>query len=105
MTLPASWPTPLRCVSNELFADAIIKPNTKAVIVPISPMPSLTTSLDSLVRCCSGKTARSSIPSSVPPKTQAKMMPLMPRLLIFKSFLSLTIAYDETFFTGGKWPT
>ncbi len=77
ITFPASWATPARCVSKELFADAIINPSTSAVIVPMRPMPSLTTSFDSLVRCCSGKTARKIIPSSVPPNTQAKIIPLI----------------------------
>src|SRR5262249_37785474 len=40
------------------------------------PMPSLTTSFESELRCSSGSRARNSIPSNAPPKMLAKTMPL-----------------------------
>ena len=57
MRFAANWAKPFLCVSNEPLADAINSPSTSAVMVPISPMPNLTTSFDSGLKWCSGKTA------------------------------------------------
>src|SRR5262249_181695 len=53
--------------------------------VPIRPMPSLTRSLVSGLKCFSGRMARSTIPRSVPPKMHANTMPLMAKELISRS--------------------
>ena len=61
-------------VSKELLADAVTRPRTSAVMVAMRPAPSLTVSLDSLLRCCSGKVIRSHIPISTPPSVHANTM-------------------------------
>ena len=79
MKFAAICATPLRCVSKEFLAEAINKPSTRAVIVPIRPMPSLTTSLDSALKWLSGKMARRTMPKSVPATMHANTMQLVER--------------------------
>src|SRR5262245_40136367 len=74
MTSTAVCLTWLVFVSKELFAEARTRPSTSAVMVPMSPIPTLTTSRDSGLRCCSGSVAPSSMPSSTPAQTHAKMI-------------------------------
>src|SRR6266852_1686851 len=77
MTLADNCASSLLWVSYELFADAIIKLRTRADMVAINPVPNFTTSFDSELRWRSGRTARRNIPSSAPPKTQPKIIPLV----------------------------
>ena len=74
MTFVASCCKPDCCASNALLADPINSPNTRAAIVATSPVPSLITSLDSLLRCASGSTTRKIIPTTAPPAAHAKIM-------------------------------
>src|SRR4030095_12081342 len=60
------------CLSYELLAEATTRPRTRAAIVAISPITSFTRSFDSVLTWCSGRAARSTIPSNAPPKTHAR---------------------------------
>src|SRR5215471_1797676 len=66
-----SW---VRRVSYVLLADAISRPSTKAAMVAIKAIPSLTTSCVSELRCFSGTSARKNMPSSAPVKTHPNTM-------------------------------
>ena len=57
--------------SNVFLADAISRPSTSAVRVPIRPPVSLTTSLESGCRWCSDNNGRTTIPASAPPNITA----------------------------------
>lgn len=45
---------------------------TRAAMVEITPIPNLTVSFESALRCCSGRTVRRNRPISADPKTHAK---------------------------------
>src|SRR5262245_29105608 len=82
MTLPDIWASPFRCVSNELLADATRRPSTRAVMVPMRPMPSLTRSFDSALACSCGRMARRIIPRRLPATRHANTMQLIVRELM-----------------------
>src|SRR5947209_5848878 len=63
-------------VLNELCAVAINRPRTRADIVPISPITRLRVLLESTLKCCSGRVARSDMPSTAPPNTHANTIQL-----------------------------
>jgi len=57
---------------RNLLAEAVTGPRTSAVIVAMSPTPTLTVSRDSTLRLCSGKMARNHIPNSAPANVHMK---------------------------------
>jgi hypothetical protein len=61
-------------VSNELLAEAISRPMTRALKVATMPVASLMTSSVSFVTWCSGKARWMSMPPIAPVNTVAKMI-------------------------------
>ena len=67
----------LSCVSKVLFADAVTSPSSSAVIVATNPIPSRTTSWDSLLRCGAGSQLRMNVPATAHPNVTAKVIDAM----------------------------
>ena len=65
------------CVSNVLLAAAVTRPRRSAVIVATSPIPSRTTSCDSLLRCVGGNQLRMTVAARALPKVQMNVMDAM----------------------------
>src|SRR5258706_11726740 len=61
-----------------------IRPRIRAAIVPTSPIPSLTMSLESALRCCGGRAERRRTPARAPPKTHANTIKLTVMELMIK---------------------
>ena len=78
------------CASNVLLAEAVTRPRSSAVIVATSPIPSRTTSCDSLLRCGAGSQLRMNVPAMALPKVQMNVMDamMMARTLVVASEFS-----------------
>lgn len=59
--------------------------------MPMSAIAALTTSLVSPLRCCSGRTRRSAMPTSAPPNTQPKTRRLVETGLMLRQGAGTTV--------------
>jgi hypothetical protein len=74
---------------RKLLAEAVTGPRTSAVIVAMSPTPTLTVSRDSTLRLCSGKMARNHIPNSAPANVHMKTItPAIVGFMLWAAILS-----------------
>ena len=66
--LAAAFRSAASCASNVPRAAAVTRPSRSAVIVATRPIPSRTTSCDSLLRCAGGNFERTTVASIDEPK-------------------------------------